>query len=595
VQGTTVIIFDQQCAAEKRRQRKRGLLATPPQRIVINPSVCEGCGDCGVKSNCLSVVPLETDYGRKTMIHQSSCNMDYSCIKGDCPSFMTLNLGDGVKPVKKKGIAAGFDDQLPEPANKVTCAEPYKAMLIGIGGTGVVTVDALLTTAALIAGKYAVHLDQTGLAQKGGAVLSNLILSDAPTSHSNRVSAGECDLLVAFDMLASVSQDNLNRYRADKTVAVANTTKISTAQEVTDINIQHPTSNILVERLNKYTRKDRNLYLNSEHIVETLFGDHLTNNVFMLGVVYQAGLLPLKVASIEEAVRTNGVAVEQNLTAFRWGRKYVINPQSVLDLMKGDAPADPKEAALAKLKRHAAGQVSAFEGLQAAYPAGKQGGQELAAILHPRVADLILYQNAAYARQYVDYVRKVAEEEQRRTPGRTQLTEAVARWLFKLMAVKDEYEVARLWLQDPAFDEAKAAYTGGAVKRYYPLHPPLFRQWGLKNKVRLGEWFTPMFRMLHAMKRLRGTPLDVFNATAHRRWERRLIGWYRSQIDAVLSQLTAENHETAVAIAALPDGIRGYEDIKERSIRQTEAKLAALLKTFNTKSSQPVAPVTMAA
>jgi indolepyruvate ferredoxin oxidoreductase len=591
VPGTTVIIFDQQCAAEKRRQRKRGLLDTPPQRVVINTSVCEGCGDCGVKSNCLSVIPIETEFGRKTMIHQSSCNLDYSCLKGDCPSFMTVMLGEGAKPVRKKGLAAALEEHLPEPADKVTCARPYKAMLIGIGGTGVVTVDALLTTAALLDGKYAVHLDQTGLAQKGGAVLSNLILCDTPVTHSNRISAGECDLLVAFDMLASVSQDNLNRYHPTRTVAVANTTQISTAQEVTDVTVQHPAANLLVERLNRYTRKERNLYLASEHIVEALFGDHLTNNMFMVGAAYQAGLLPLRAESIEQAVRANGVSVEQNLAAFRWGRKYVLDPQAVLDLIRGAAPADPHQAALDKLRRFAPGQVAAFEALVADYPAGNG----LAAILHPRVVELILYQNADYARQYLGYVRKVAGEEQRRTPGRTQLTEAVARWLFKLMAVKDEYEVARLWLHDPTFDQAKAAYTGGTVRRYYHLHPPLLRKLGMKNKLRLGEWFTLMFRLLYALKVIRGTPLDVFNATTHRRWERSLAGWYRSQIDALLPSLTAENYETACAIAALPDGIRGYEEIKERSIRQTEARLATLLKAFNEKSTRPVAPISMAA
>jgi indolepyruvate ferredoxin oxidoreductase len=598
VPGTTVIIFDQQCAAEKRRQRKRGTLETPPQRVLINAAVCEGCGDCGVVSNCLSVVPIETAYGRKTAIHQSSCNMDYSCLKGDCPSFMTVVLGEGAQPVRRKGLAAALDETLPEPAQKAACREPYKAMLIGIGGTGVVTVDALLATAAMIEGKYAVHLDQTGLAQKGGAVLSNLILADAPISHSNRISNGECDLLIAFDMLASVAQENLNRYHAKRTVAVANTTRISTAQEVTDVNAGHAPANLLVERLNRYSRRDRNVFLDSERIVEALFGDHLTNNLFLVGVSYQAGLLPLKAASIEDAIRANGVAVEQNLMAFRWGRRYVLDPQAVLKIIRPQAPADPRQAALDKLARFAPGQVAALEALAALIPAGGglvPAGEELAALLYPRVADLILYQNAAFARRYLDDVRRVAAEEQRRAPGRTDLAAAVARWLFKLMMVKDEYEVARLWLQDPAFADAKAAYTGGRVKRYYHLHPPLLRRFGMKNKLRLGTWFTPALRLLYALKGVRGTPLDVFGATSHRRRERRLADWYRSQINAILPQVTGDNHETAVAIANLPDFIRGYEEVKERSIRQTEAKLAELLKTFNAKSARPVAPVPIAA
>ena len=590
VPGTTVLIFDQQCAAQKRRLRKRGLLATPNRRVVINPAVCEGCGDCGAKSNCLSVVPVETDYGRKTAIHQSSCNMDYSCLKGDCPSFMTVELAEGTRPVRRKGAAAGDDMALPEPADKAASDRPYKALLIGIGGTGVVTVDALLTTAALIDGKYCLHLDQTGLAQKGGAVVSNFILCDRPITHSNKVSAGEADLLIAFDVLASVSADSLSRFHPEVTVAVVNTAKLPTGQLVTDVNAQFPAASLLAERLNRYTRRAKNLYLNSEEIAEGLFGDHMANNVFLLGVAYQAGLIPLSCASIEEAVRANAVAVEQNLKAFHWGRRYVVDPQAVLDLIgSGEVREDARTAALARLKRWAPRQVPAFEGLAADYPAG----DALADVLHPRVVDLILYQNAAYARRYLEAVRRVAGEEARRTPGRDELTLSVARWLFKLMAVKDEYEVARLWLQDPTYDQAQAAYAG-KVKRYIHLHPPLFRKMGLNDKLKLGGWFMPGLRALYALRRVRGTALDLFGASAHRRWERRLVGWYLSQIDALLPHLTADTHATAVAIARLPDHIRGYESVKERTIRETEQRLTRLLEDFNGKSAQPIAAASAA-
>jgi indolepyruvate ferredoxin oxidoreductase len=590
VKGTTVLIFDQQCAAEKRRQRKRGLLATPNQRVVINAAVCEGCGDCGAKSNCLSVMPTETDYGRKTMVHQSSCNMDYSCLKGDCPSFMTLELADGTKPTRRKGVAVDDDTVLPEPAQKAPSDRPYKAMLIGVGGTGVVTVDALLTTAALIDGKHCLHLDQTGLAQKGGAVLSNFIVSDTPIHHSNKISAGEADLLIAFDVLASVSQDNLSRYHPERTVAVVNTAKLPTAETVTNVGAMFPAASLLAERLNRFTRRAKNLYLNSEEIAEALFGDHMANNIFLLGVAYQAGLIPLSAHSIEEAVRVNNVAVEQNLKAFRWGRKYVINPQAILDLIRGDEEEDDaKTLALKKLQRFAPGQVAAFEQLMAEYPAG----DAMAEVLHPRVADLILYQNAGYARQYVSQVKRVAAEEARRTPGRDELSLSFARWLFKLMAIKDEYEVARLWLQDPSFEQAKAAYTG-KLKRYVHLHPPLLRKMGMANKLKLGEWFMPAFGVLYAMRRLRGSALDFFGASAHRRWERRLVGWYTSQIDALLPHLTPDTHATAVAIARLPDHIRGYESIKERTIHETEAKLAVLLEQFNAKSAQQVSAASAA-
>jgi len=574
--GVSVIIFDQQCAAEKRRQRKRGILPTPSQRVFINEAVCEGCGDCGVKSNCLSVVPVETPYGRKTQIHQSSCNMDYSCLKGDCPSFMTVELGEGTKLAKRKGMAVALEGELPEPEHKATTERPFKTMLIGIGGTGVVTVDALLVTAALMEGKYASHLDQTGLAQKGGAVLSNFIISDKPVSDANKIAAGEADLCLAFDMLATVAPDNLNRFDSKRTVAVANVSQISTAEVVTDFHKHFPELAALQERLNRYTVKERNVYLNSVAITEALFGDHMPNNVFLLGVAYQSGLLPLKAESIDAAIEANRVAVEQNRLAFAWGRKYVLDRDYVLSVIRGDQEqADPRTQALDKLRRHAPALTAAYERLEARFP---QGGR-LGEILPPRVADLLLYQNEAYAAKYLDSVGRIAEAEQGRTAGRTALREAVATWLFKLMAIKDEYEVARLWLQDPTWERVAARYDG-PLKRYVHLHPPLFRQWGLNRKIKLGGWFFPMFRLLYRMRAIRGSVVDVFNMSRHRRLEHSLIGWYRDLVEGLLPDLTHENHAIAVAIAEAPDGIRGYEDIKERTLAETRDNVAQLRERF---------------
>ena len=581
VKGVSVIIFDQQCAAEKRRERKRGIQPMPSQRITINPAVCEGCGDCGIKSNCLSVVPIQTDYGRKTMIHQSSCNMDYSCLKGDCPAFMTIELGKGVQPVKKQGVATSMELDIPEPANQAGCAEPYKILMVGIGGTGVVTADALLVTAAVLDGKYAVHLDQTGLAQKGGAVVSNLTVSETPVHHANKISAGEADLLLSFDLLASVARENLNRCHPERTVAVANTAKFNTAQEVTNIRIMFPAQQALVDKINKVTRSERNVILNSERVVEELFGDHLTNNVFMMGAAYQSGLIPIKAASIEEAIRVNGVSVEQNLQAFRWGRKYVHDPKEVNELIQqGPEAPEPRQAAEDKLRRFAPGALRAFEALVARFPKG----DALADLLYPRVADLILYQNAAYAGGYLDFVRDVAGREHQQAPGKSELAEAVARWLFKLMAYKDEYEVARLWLQDPAWAQAAATY-GGPVKRYYQLHPPLLRAMGFQKKLSLGAWFTPALRLLARMKGLRGTALDLFGRASIRREERRLIGWYRDLVTALMPGLNHGNHGLAVEIAAVPDGIRGYESVKERMIEETKAETARLLELYNSKAA----------
>ncbi len=578
VPGVTMIIFDQQCAAEKRRQRKRGLLETPPQRVFINESVCEGCGDCGVKANCLSVVPVETEYGRKTQIHQSSCNMDYSCLNGDCPAFMTVELGDDAKPVKRQGLAVEPQASLPEPENKVTCEEPYRAMLIGIGGTGVVTVDALLVTAALMEGKYAVHLDQTGLAQKGGAVLSNLIFSDKPLTEPNKISAGSANVCISFDLLATVAPDNLDRFHPGRTVAVANTHKITTAAQVTDVRAKFPELERLKERLGRFTRKDRNLYLDSVAITEALFGDHMPNNIFLVGVAYQAGLIPLEAKGIERAIEINGVAVEQNLKAFRWGRSYVLDTAGVMSLVRGDSDeeSDPREKALETLRAHAPGSVEAMERMGARIPSDGR----LAALLYPRLAQLILYKNARYARDYLEFVLMVADREHTRTPGRTGLREAAAKWLFKLMAVKDEYEVARLWLHDAAWEKARAAYEG-PLKRHVHLHPPLLRALGVKNKIKMGGWVFTVFRMLHGLRGLRGGRLDIFGMSRHRRLERKLPGWYRDLLEGLLPTLNHENHSTALAIAEAPDRIRGYEDIKERTLAETKAEVAQMLDAYH--------------
>jgi indolepyruvate ferredoxin oxidoreductase len=544
--------------------------------VIINEAVCEGCGDCGVKSNCLSVVPVQTPYGRKTQIHQSSCNLDYSCLKGDCPSFMTVELGEGTKLAKRKGVAEALDSELPEPAQKVSLERPYKTMLIGIGGTGVVTVDALLVTAALLERRYAAHLDQTGLAQKGGAVLSNITFSDQPVQDPNKIAAGEADLVLAFDLLATVSADNLNRFHPERTVVVANTSQISTAEVVTDFHKRFPELERLQERLDRYTRRARNQYLNSVAIAETLFGDHMPNNIFLVGVAYQLGLIPLRAESIEAAIEVNRVAIEQNKLAFRWGRKFALEPEAVLKLVQGsEAQAEPRALALERLRAHGPGLVGAYERLEARFP---QGG-ELGDLLPPRVADLLLYQDAAYAAQYLDFVARIAAAEQERTPGRTALREAVARWLFKLLAVKDEYEVARLWLQDPAWERVQSLYDG-PLTRYVHLHPPLFRRLGLQRKLKLGGWFFPAFRLLYGLRRVRGGALDVFGWNAHRRLERSLPGWYRDLVAGLLPDLTHENHAAAVAIAEAPDGIRGYEDIKERTLAETRENVETLRETF---------------
>ncbi len=575
--GVTAIIFDQQCAAEKRRQRKRGTLATPRRRVVINDAVCEGCGDCGVKSNCLSVVPVDTAYGRKTQIHQSSCNMDYSCLNGDCPAFMTIELGADARPAVRAGLATDVEEALPDPPRMARSSEPYRVLMVGIGGTGVVTVDALLVTAALMDGKHAIHLDQTGLAQKGGPVVSNLIIADVPLERPSRIAAGEADALLAFDLLAAVSADNLNRFHPDRTRAVVNTFRSSTGAVVTDVKTHMPAVEALLTRLHTVVPRERTLAVDAEALNQALFGNSQSNNIFLVGVAFQAGVFPIGAAAIEAAIRANGVAVEQNLRAFRWGRKYQLDAAAVERVIRGDAPTpDPRAEALDKLRRFAPASVEPCETLLS-----RPGiSERLAALMYPRVSDLMLYQDNAYAGAFLDAVLQVAEAERQHTPGRTALSESVARWLFKLMAYKDEYEVARLWLQHPTRQQARAAYTG-SLRMAYQLHPPLLRALGLKRKLRLGSWFTPALSLLSRMKGLRGTPLDVFGYARIRREERALIGWYRETVQGLLPHLTHENHALAVTIADGPDDIRGYEAIKERNIAETKARVAELLASFH--------------
>jgi indolepyruvate ferredoxin oxidoreductase len=557
--GVTALIHDQQCAAEKRRLRKRGKLLDPPRRVYINERVCEGCGDCGKKSNCLSVQPVETEFGRKTQIHQSSCNKDYSCLLGDCPSFLTIEPL-GATP-QKKGRLTPVDIELPEPALKVAAGD-FALHMMGIGGTGVVTVNQILGTAALLDGKHVRGLDQTGLSQKGGPVVSDLKISAQPIDLANKVSAGGADLYLGFDLLVAADPANLDKADPGRTVAVVSTSRIPTGQMVMDTGVHFPELANLVMSIDRVTRKDPNVYVDAMAMAEALFADHMAANAIMMGAAYQAGALPISAESIERAIRLNGVGVEMNLLAFRWGRTAVVDGKYVEAAVKR-ATGKVTEAA-----------VLSSEDRRLVDSAGASG--ELLRLLEVRVPDLRQYQNADYARQYVDFVKRVAQEEQRKVPGRQGVSLAVARHLHRLMAYKDEYEVARLQL-DPAMRAEIEAKWGGPVRLSWHLHPPMLRALGLKKKIRLGTWFLPAFRALRAMRGLRGTALDVFGYAPVRRVERQLIDEYRDLIEAVLSKLSPANHDVAVAIATLPDDVRGYEQIKLDSVKRFRASAAKLI------------------
>ncbi|MDE2978582.1 MAG: indolepyruvate ferredoxin oxidoreductase family protein [Acidobacteriota bacterium] len=574
IKGPTAVVYDQQCAAEKRRERKRGIQETPSQRVYINPAVCEGCGDCAAKSNCLSVAPLETEYGRKTQIHQSSCNLDYSCIDGDCPAFMTVELGKGTKPVRRAAAAPLGEDEVPEPSRQLPDDATFRALLVGIGGTGVVTVDAILVTAALMEGRYAVHLDQTGLAQKGGAVVSNLLLSRGPIPRANKLGDAEADLALSFDLLATIAPDNLKRFSQDTTAVVGNTAGISPAAVITDSAARMPPLDELRKRLALFTDSDRSYFVDAEAATERLLGNSVTGNIFLVGAAYQ-GLLPLQARFIEQALVANGVAVEDNIQAFRYGRLSVAAPERfrrAAGLAEPEAPtaAAAADAARERLERWAPNLGPKLDALLAAAP---RGGS-LDRLLPGRVADLLLY-GGGFAERYLGFVGEVADAEESKLPGHTAVREAAARYGFKLLAVKDEYEVARLWIQDPTWDQVSRDYDG-SLSRQVLLHPPTLRRFGWKRKIRLGAWSRSLFRLLYAVRGLRGTALDIFGATRHRRLERGLFDWYRGLVHGALERLDSNAAPAVVELAELPDSIRGYEGVKERTVASARSRARQL-------------------
>ncbi len=558
--GVTAIVYDQRCAAEKRRLRKRGKLPDPALRVYINEAVCEGCGDCGVKSNCLSVHPVETELGRKTQVHQSSCNKDYSCLNGDCPSFVTVTpLG---APRKAARPLVVVDRALPEPVLKVS--RQCNVFMMGIGGTGVVTVNQILGTAALLDGKQVRGLDQTGLSQKGGPVVSHLKIYDQAEEVSNKVGAGEADTYIGFDILVATSPPNLDHARPDKTIAIVSTSQVPTGAMVTSTEVQFPETHGLLTSIDRVTRKDENVFLDALGIAESLFGDHMAANLIALGAAYQAGALPVAAAAIEEAIALNGVSVQMNTQAFRAGRLAVVDPAS---LGARQDQARPGAAQLQPGLHHHPELVPLVDEV------AKSG--ELRRLLEIRVPELVAYQDAGYARRYLDFVKRVAEAERRVMHGETRLGETVARHLFKLMAYKDEYEVARLHLRNDLGARLAAEYPDG-VRVQYNLHPPLLRALGMRRKIKLGSWFDGVFRVLRSLRGLRGTPLDPFGYAAVRRVERQLVDEYQALVDKALAALSPESYARAVTLAGLPDLIRGYEDVKLRNVQHFRDEVRAL-------------------
>ncbi len=558
--GVTVLLHDQECAAELRRKRKRKKAATPATSVLINERVCEGCGDCGQKSNCLSVRPVDTEFGRKTQIHEPSCNKDYSCLAGDCPSFITVVGGEKKERAKAEPIEA---DMLPTPTLCVP-SDAFQMRITGVGGSGVVTVAQIIGTAAMIEGRFVRGLDQIGLAQKGGPVVSDLSWSVEEQPTPGKLVAGAADLYLGCDLLVASAQRQLVAASADRTVAVVSTSEIPTGSMVTDPTVVFPPVSRLVGRISGRTRADRSFACDAQGIAEQLFGIDQAANLFLVGAAHQSGALPLDAGAIEQAITLNGAAVEINIQAFRYGRLFVADPDALAFGLAAMSAEPDRQVVISEQAAELIGKVAAAR------------GGELQAHLEARVDDLIGYQDATYARRYAADVARAAAAERVVAPGQERFAAAVAVGLYKLLAYKDEYEVARLHLDPQTAQQIEHTFGTGARAKVM-LHPPVLRAMGMKRKIALGRSSTPVFHLLRACRRLRGTRMDPFGLARVRRVERRLIADYRAAVAAAIDRLSAETMDTAIAIAELPDTVRGYEDIKLASVEEFDARLTDLV------------------
>jgi len=554
IPGVTVLIYDQTCAAEKRRRRKRGLYPDPEKRVIINELVCEGCGDCGVQSNCVSVQPLQTEWGRKRTIDQSSCNKDYSCVKGFCPSFVTVH---GAKLKKGSGVSEP-DTALPQPKlPAIADGHPYSMIVTGIGGTGIVTVGAIIGMAAHLDGKGVGLVDMAGLAQKGGAVYSHIRIANRPEDiHAIRVAAGGADLVLGGDIVVAGNKKVLAAVKHDATRMVINLAEFLPGDFTRNADFSLPTER-LKRAIVAAAGRAGSYFIDASRLTTALLGQSAGTNMFLLGYAYQSGALPLTGEAIEKAIELNGQAVAMNQKAFRWGRRAALDAAAVEKLAE-PAPEAASDA------RHLS--------------------QSFDEMVVRRVAFLTDYQNAAYAERYRAWVDKARRAEAENAPGKCGLAEAVARYLFKLMAYKDEYEVARLYADEAFLKQVRAEVDGDDLRFEFHLAPPLLARrdsvTGLPKKMTFGPWMLSAFRVLARLKFLRGTALDPFGYTAERKTERGLIADYEGLLGEILSRLNPDNHHLAVGLSAIPEKIRGFGHVKQRHLQAAKADEAALLEQF---------------
>ena len=553
IDGVTVVIYDQTCAAEKRRRRKRGTYPDPDKRVLINELVCEGCGDCGKASNCVSVQAVETEFGRKRKIDQSSCNKDFSCLDGFCPSFVTVS---GAKPRRIAGSAKGLArPRLPDPAVPDLDKAAWACIVTGVGGTGVVTIGAILGMAAHLEGRGCGMIDMAGLAQKGGAVYSHIRLAKHPEDiHAIRVSAGMADLILGCDLVVSGSKKVLASVKPNQTTFVVNTAEVLPGDFT-----RNPDYSLPAERLRRgiasAAGKDHAYFLDASKIATTLFGQSIAANMFLLGYAYQKGAVPLHADALERAIEMNGEAVAMNREAFRWGRAVAHDPALGRQIVGGGDHAST----------HAL-------------------STSLDDLVARRVSFLTDYQDRPYAERYRHVVEKVRVREAEISPGSTALTEAVAKNLFKLMAYKDEYEVARLFAGAAFRKQLDDAFEGETMRLTFHLAPPMMAKIdpssGKPKKMSFGPWMMKAFGVLQRFKGLRGTAFDPFGYTAERKDERARIGKYRAGIEGLLAGLDASRLPLAVEIAGLPEKIRGFGHVRAKNAAEADAREAELLARF---------------
>jgi indolepyruvate ferredoxin oxidoreductase len=559
VAGVSAIVYEQTCASEKRRRRKRNAFPDPDKRLFINHRVCEGCGDCSVQSNCIAVQPLETGFGRKREINQSACNKDFSCAKGFCPSFVEI---DGVqlrKPDAKRLQELEAQALRTLPAVSVPPLDgPYNVYVTGIGGTGVLTLGALLGAAAHIEGKGASVLDFTGLAQKNGAVVSQIRIASVPEEiHAVRIGTGAVDLLIGTDLVVAAAADNLERFATSRTAAIVNLDQTQTADVVSQRDASLPVDEMLA-RVRSRTAADRFHTFSASTLAQTLFGDTVAAHTLMLGYAWQCGLVPLSLEALQRAIELNGAAVAMNKSALVWGRIAAASP-GTLDKIDAEDLATATVSARSRPKDFE-GSVDYF------------------------ADELIAYQSAAYARRYRNLVMQARKAEQRLGNGAEGFAAAVSEQAFRLMAYKDEYEVARLYAA-PEFKASLAKQFSMTKKLSVWLSPPLISRidpaTGRPKKRRFGPWIFSVFSALAKLRGLRGTPFDPFGYTEERASERRLIANYFGMIEKLCNQIGKDNHQAAVALAQLPGEIRGYGPVKHAAIAQYEKDNAVLLEQFD--------------